>query len=241
MKNKINGFDPSLIKLVYKLQADANKYSAPWWFRISHGGKGLFAVYTVFTALTVIINSIILTNYSWRIDTLSGSENAKLRAAYLTVSRAFIIGTLLLVAGYILFIIARKISNNVKKPLIFSWTATAVNIIGSFILSVTAYNVLLGRNIDDYAESVEASTPLRLYFEFFVLHVLPLVVVTICTLMFLISFIKNYKEICRIYSAESENAYKIFTEEHPKYSEKEWEEYLVNYAEERMDDNENLQ
>ncbi len=221
-----------------KLQSEVG---TNWWYEKSK----TFRVFTLLSEIcfyfTLLWNIVIILSYSMILTRHANTQNwANERALVSNALGSFVAGTVIIIAAYIFKKIGRRsqIKGNIDsyKYMFISLIGFAF---GCILLCITAYNVLVTANIDNiYAEAVDASTPFKIYMELLCLHILPLFIMLLASVLFFTMQRCDSKEKQQIYANITEALYKDFIKENPSYSSEQWEEHLNNYKgldlEERM-------
>ena len=203
-----------------------------WWYHKSKTSVFLTVLSEIGFYVTLIVNLLILSGYSMFLSMNSERTNWALERAMLkNAFSSFAVGTLLVLAGYALKKISyrkrKRGSYNQATLMLISMIAF---VLGCVLLFITAYNVLVTANVDSvYAEAVEASTPFKIYVELICLHVLPLLMMLIPSVLFFVMSKCDFKEKKEIYERMTETLYKDFVKENPNYSMEQWEERLNSY------------
>ena len=203
-----------------------------WWYIKSKTSTLLTVLSEIGFYFTMAVNFIISLSYVFLLISHATTENwAVERASLKSALGSFVIGSLLLIVGYVLKKINRhtlKKSDYDSRPLLLISMISVIA--GCVILFICSYNVLILGNVDNmYAEAVEASTSFRIYVELICLHILPLLFVLVPSVLFYVMSKCDLKEKKQIYDQMTETLYKDFVAENPNYSIEQWEEFLNSF------------
>ncbi len=226
-------FNPHVMELAAKHQQKLQReVGTNWWYHKSKTSLLLTVLSEIGFYATFIVNLIIMSGYSMFLSMNSARENWALERAMLkNALSAFAIGTAFVLVGYVL----KKIGCHVRKRGGYNQSVLLLIsmigfIMGCVLLFVTAYDVLVTANIDNmYAEAVEASTPFKIYVELICLHIVPLLMMLIPSVLFFIMSRCDFKEKKAIYEGMTETLYKDFVKDNPNYSIEQWEACLNSF------------
>ena len=228
MLKDVSTYNKNILEIITRRQLVAQgKYGCDWWYKKSVFYK-INSILRAFVLLfTVFINYIILSNYSMRI---ADTSNAGARAIYMNAYNSFLVGTIILVFAFIALKVASKLKWQINTKKVVCFIAFIVALVGCVLLSVTAYDVLVGANISNmYAEAVESSSSAKIYLQLFLSHIVPLLIIAYTFLMSYIMENRDFKEKDTMYKTLTEELYKEFTENNKNLSQENWQEYLDNY------------
>lgn len=228
MLKDVSTYNQNILSIITNRQSEAQgKYGCDWWYKKSVFYKinsGLRAVLLLFT---VFINYLILANYSMRI---ADASNASVRAIYKNAYNSFLIGTIIVGVAFVVLNIARRFIGQIKLKKNVYLIAFLVALVGAILLSVTAYDVLVGANIKNmYAEAVESSDSAKIYLQLFLAHIVPLLITAYTFLMSFIMENRDFKEKDTMYKNLTETLYRDFTQKNPQFSDETWQQYLDSY------------
>lgn len=232
-KNSATKFNANVMKQAIRHQQKLQReVGTNWWYERSKTSGILTVLSEIGYYVTLVVNLIVISGYAMLLEMNSQSQNwAMERAQLKNAMSSFVAGTLLVLAGYIL----KKISRRMRKRggydqnliLLISMIGF---ILGCVLLFITAYNVLVIANVDSmYAEAVEASTPFQIYVKLICFHALPLLMMLVPSILFYVMSRCDFKEKREIYERMTESLYKDFTKDNPNYSMEQWEERLNSY------------
>lgn len=223
----ING---NIAKIVAKKQQELQLgVHNNWWYGDTKTTLAIKIMREIGFYITVIVNLIIVSGYAYRYSRLSASTyNAYDRAALSNAIIAFLIGSALLVAGYVLQKFCKE--KTFGRPFGRVLASSVLSMLGSLQLGITATGVLVTNHLKNmYATAVVESVSDTVYFKLFGFHIVPLLLLIISAVLFLIGTIKDKKEKTYLYKKLTDNLYREFTKENPNYSQNDWEDYLDNY------------
>ncbi len=226
-------YNPHVLELASKHQKKLQReVGTNWWYGGSKTSRLLGILSEIGFYFTLLVNSIIMLSYGMLLSMNASTENwAMERAMLKNALSSFVAGTIIVAVGYILKKISRsKMKRGSYNQSTFLLVSMIFFIVGCILLFITAYNVLVTANIDNmYAEAVEASTPFKIYVELICLHVLPLLMMLVPSVLFYIMSRCDWGEKKEIYERMTETLYKNFVKENPTYNSEQWEEYLNSY------------
>ena len=228
---KLNlNYNQNILKIITAQQVKAQgSYGADWWYKKSVFYKINSILRALLLLFTAFVNYLILANYSMR---MAEATNASVKAIYKNAYNSFLIGTIILALAFIVLKLAGKIKIQINLSKNITLVAFIVALVGAVLLSVTAYNVLVGANIENmYAEAVENSSSAKIYLQLFLAHIVPLLITAYTFLMSFIMANRDFKEKDAMYNSLTEKLYREFTTENPQFTESTWQEYLNNYIE----------
>ena len=232
-KQKSN-INTNIAKIVRKKQQDLQlSVHNNWWYGDTKTSFAIKVMREIGFYITVIVNLIIVSGYSYRYSRLpSNTYAANDRAALINAITAFSIGTLLLVAGYVLQKFCKeKVFGRPFGRVVASFVLTTF---GSLQLGITATSVLITNHMKNmYATAVNEAVSDTVYFKLFGFHIIPLLLIIVSAILFFVGTRCDRKEKTYLYKKLTDNLYGEFTKENPNYSQNDWEDYLDNYKSEK--------
>ena len=231
-KQKSN-INTNIAKIVRKKQQDLQlSVHNNWWYGDTKTSFAIKVMREIGFYITVIVNLIIVSGYSYRYSRLpSNTYAANDRAALINAITAFSIGTLLLIAGYVLQKFCKEKDFGIPfGRVVASFVLTTI---GSLQLGITATSVLITNHMKNmYATAVNEAVSDTVYFKLFGFHIIPLLLIIVSAILFFVGTRCDRKEKTYLYKKLTDNLYGEFTKENPNYSQNDWEDYLDNYKSE---------
>lgn len=203
-----------------------------WWYGDTKTAFAIKVMREIGFYITVLVNLIIVSGYSYRYTRLPIANHAAGdRAAFVNAITAFTIGTLLLIAGYVLQKLSKE--KTFGRPYGRVLASSILTALGSLQLMVTAISVLVTNHMKNmYATAVVEAVSDTVYFKLFGFHIIPLLMLLVSAILFFIGTRCDRKEKTYLYKKLTDNLYRDFTKENPNYSQNDWENYLDNYKSE---------
>lgn len=202
-----------------------------WWYGKTKTSLFIKLVREICFYFTLALNFIIISGYFMDYERYKNVQNAAGdRAAIVNAIITFSLGTLFLVLGYIF----QKLSKNgyFGIPTGKALTSFLLTTIGAVQLMVTAIGVLVTNQLSNmYATSVVETTSGTIWFKLIGLHLLPLLLLIVSSVLFYVGAKLNKKEKTEIYAKLTDRLYKEFVL-NPELgkSQSDWEKYLDNYT-----------
>ncbi len=200
-----------------------------WWYGKTKTATAIKLMREICFYLTLVVNFIILSGYTSRYNRLlNASYAANDRAALSNAITAFGIGTLLLIAGYVIQKFCKD--GYFGKPVGLTLCSFILTTLGSLQLGITSTGVLITNHLKNmYATSVIETVSDAVYFKLFGLHIIPLLLIILSALLFYLGARLDKREKKELYNKLTDRLYTEFTSKNPSYSQKDWESYLDNY------------
>lgn len=231
-KQKSN-INTNIAKIVRKKQQELQlSVHNNWWYGDTKTSFAIKVMREIGFYITVIVNLIIVSGYSYRYSRLpSNTYAANDRAALINAITAFSIGTLLLVAGYVLQKFCKE--KDLGRPFGRVVASFVLTTLGSLQLGITATSVLITNHMKNmYATAVNEAVSDTVYFKLFGFHIIPLLLIIVSAILFFVGTRCDRKEKTYLYKKLTDNLYGEFTKKNPNYSQNDWENYLDNYKSE---------
>lgn len=232
MKNAHNAYNSNITRLVIlKQSSQQHTVYMDWWYKDKWFYKFSRTVNAVLLWLTVILNAVIIYGNFYRISDYSKGKNTINQTAALKNSTySFILGTLLLILGFIFFKKAQGCKNSITAHKTKALTAFVIETLGCAVSAVTAVSALLTNRLSNmYATSVDGATLTRINLELYGYHIVPLAIILITALLMFVMLYKDSKERESLYKEMTGRIYKEYIKKNPNYTEEMWNEYLDNY------------
>lgn len=203
-----------------------------WWYGKTKTATAIKLMREICFYLTLIVNFVIVSGYAARYNRLlNANYAANDRAALSNAITAFVIGTLLLIIGYVIQKICKE--GYFGKPMGLTLSSFILTTLGSVQLGITSTAVLVTNHMKNmYATSVIETVSDTVYFKLFGLHIIPLLLIILSALLFYLGARFDRREKQQLYSKLTDRLYTEFTAKNPSYSQNDWESYLDNYKSE---------
>ena len=227
-------YNSNILSLVLQRHKKSNEALGAYWYNDNSVFKKILKILNeIAFYFTMLLNAILISNYSTQIDLIDGiSSKVGFKVAYQNALRTFLIGSVILIVAYVFRKLIKRISFS-KKVVTFNLLVALITIIGAVVLFSISFSVLIQGNIDSiYAEAVDAKTPFEIYMKWILCHIIPCFILAFSNLMFYIMKKKDFDEINALYEDKIKKIYREFTTDNPSYSQEMWNNHLDNYTEE---------